>query len=214
MGWYGMTETVSHPVVGDPRFRDLPGSMGRPAREYGVAVLTDDGSPVAVGESGALLVRGIPGVSMFAGYLGDAAATAAAYTKDGWFRTGDRVRLDAGGTLTFVERDKDVLKVGGENVGVPEIERVLLQVPGVREAAVIGRPHPLLGEEPVAFVVSSEADQRALIAAVESACAALLPAFKRPREVRVVAELPRATLGKVAKAQLRRWAATEPYGGA
>jgi carnitine-CoA ligase len=204
VGWYGMTETVSHPIIGGPA--DHEGSMGRPASEYDVAVLSDDGMPVGPGESGSLLVRGVPGVSMFAGYLGDDAATAAAYTDDGWFRTGDRVRLDEEGTLTFVERDKDVLKVGGENVGAPEIERVLLSVPGVRDAAVVGRPDPMLGDVPVAFVVVE--DGPAVVAAMEAACEASLPPFKRPREIRVVAKLPRATLGKVAKAQLRDWAQT------
>jgi carnitine-CoA ligase len=196
LGWYGMTETVSHPIVGGPTERT--GSMGRPAPEYGVAVLDDAGLPVQPGSTGDLLVRGVPGVSMFAGYLGDAAATAAAYTDDGWFRTGDRVRLDEEGTITFVERDKDVLKVGGENVGAPEIERVLLGVPGVRDAAVVGRPDPMLGDVPVAFVVGSASTE-----AIDAACAESLPAFKRPREIRIVDELPRATLGKVAKAQLR-----------
>jgi carnitine-CoA ligase len=204
VGWYGMTETVSHPIVGGPTER--AGSMGRPAPEYDVRVLSDAGSSVGQGETGELLVRGVPGVSMFAGYLGDDAATAAAYTDDGWFRTGDRVRLDEEGTITFVERDKDVLKVGGENVGAPEIERVLLGVPGVREAAVVGRPDPMLGDVPVAFVVADDTK----VAAIEAACAAALPPFKRPREIRVVDDLPRATLDKVAKAQLRDWATHPP----
>ena len=116
--------------------------------------------------------------------------------------------LDEEGTITFVERDKDVLKVGGENVGAPEIERVLLSVPGVVEAAVVGRPDPMLGDVPVAFVVVE--DGTVVVAAIEAACEASLPPFKRPREIRVVAELPRATLGKVAKAQLRDWARDAP----
>ena len=135
-----MTETVSHPVVGGLLHPDREGSMGRPAPEYEVAVLDDDGGPVEPGASGTLHVRGRRGVSLFQEYLHDADATARAFTDDGWFVTGDRVRLDAEGTLTFVERDKDVLKVGGENIGAPEIERVLLGAAGVREAAVVGRP--------------------------------------------------------------------------
>jgi crotonobetaine/carnitine-CoA ligase len=145
-------------------------------------------------------VYGVPGQSLFAGYLGDAAATGAAYTPDGWFRTGDRVRRDPDGTLSFVERDKDVLKVAGENVGAPEIERVLLTVPGVREAAVVGRPDEMRGEVPVAFVVAS-AD---VTEAAHAACASMLPPYKRPVEIRVVDDLPRSTLDKVAKAELRR----------
>jgi carnitine-CoA ligase len=209
MGWFGMTETVTHPVVGDPAMLDPAGCMGRPAAEYGVAVVDDSDEPVGLGETGKLLVRGVPGVSLFAGYLGDATATAEAYTEDGWFRTGDRVRLDVGGTLTFIERDKDVLKVGSENVGALEIERVLLQVPGVREAAVVGRPDLMLGEVPVAFVVADIAAEEVL-RAIDASCTALLPAFKRPREVRLVGELPKATLDKVAKARLRLLVQTDP----
>jgi carnitine-CoA ligase len=211
IGWFGMTETVSHPVCGDPRWPDPAGSMGRPAPEYGVAVVDDAGADVGPGEVGTLLVRGLPGVSLFAEYLGDPAATRAAYTGDGWFRTGDRVRRDPDGTLTFVERDKDVLKVGGENVGAPEIERVLLGVPAVREAAVVGRPHDMLGEVPVAFVLA-DGDPAAVRASVEAACAASLAPFKRPVEVRVVRELPRSTLEKVAKAELRRLLTPAPPG--
>jgi carnitine-CoA ligase len=195
VGWFGMTETVSHPVHGAPDFTDRPGSMGRPAAEYGIRVAGPDGDGV-----GELQVYGVPGQSLFAGYLGDAAATDAAYTPDGWFRTGDRVRRDPDGTLSFVERDKDVLKVAGENVGAPEIERVLLTVPGIREAAVVGRPDEMRGEVPVAFVVAPPG----VVAAAHAACAELLPPFKRPVEIRVVDDLPRSTLEKVAKAELRR----------
>jgi crotonobetaine/carnitine-CoA ligase len=98
-----------------------------------------------------------------------------------------------------------VLKVGGENVGAPEIERVLLQVSGVREAAVVGRPHPMLGEVPVAFVLS-DGDAVEMATRVNATCAERLPTFKRPVDVRVVRELPRSTLDKVAKAELRRMA--------
>jgi len=176
--------------------------MGRPAREYAVAVLHPDGSPVGAGEVGDLRVRGIPGVSLFAEYLRDPEATAAAVDADGWLRTGDRVRLNEGGTLSFVEREGDLLKVGGENVGAAEIERVLLQVPGVAEVAVVGAPHEMLGEVPVAFVLP-RAGASVTVAEVEARCVAGLSPMRRPREIRIVSELPRVTLDKVAKAVLR-----------
>ncbi len=100
-----------------------------------------------------------------------------------------------------MERDKDVLKVGGENVGALEIERVLLEVPGVREAAVVGRPDRMLGEVPVAFVTARPGASVSVPDAT-ARCAELLTAPKRPREIRVVDELPRSTLDKVAKAVL------------
>jgi crotonobetaine/carnitine-CoA ligase len=212
MGWYGMTETVSHPIVSDIRRVDPPGTMGRPAAEYEIAVVDADGRPVGPGEAGDLRVNGIRGVSLFQEYLHAPEATAAAFTDDGWFLTGDRVRLEEGGALTFVERDKDVLKVGGENIGAPEIERVLLGVEGVREAAVVGRPDPMLGEVPVAFVTAVPGAELSP-AHLSERCAAMLAAFKVPREVRVVAELPRSTLDKVAKARLRDLLVAESAGG-
>ncbi len=208
VGWFGMTETVSHPIVGGLLHQDRAGTMGRPAPEYGVAVLDGKGTPVAPGGAGELHVRGVRGVSLFSEYLGDPTATARAFTDDGWFRTGDRVRLDEEGTLTFVERDKDVLKVGGENIGAPEIERVLLGVPGVREAVVVGRPDRMLGEVPVAFVTTHSGSALTPEQLTER-CAQMLADFKRPREVRIVADLPRSTLDKVAKAQLRQLLARE-----
>jgi crotonobetaine/carnitine-CoA ligase len=101
-----------------------------------------------------------------------------------------------------------MLKVGGENVAAGEIERVILTVPGVREAAVVGKPHDFLAEVPVAFVLVEEhvSDKAALVVAVESVCAANLADFKRPREVRLVAALPRSVNEKVAKGMLRKMA--------
>jgi crotonobetaine/carnitine-CoA ligase len=202
MGWFGMTETISHPVVSDLHHPGVPGSMGRAAPEYDVVVTDEDGRPVEYGEPGELRVRGVPGVSLFSGYLGAPAATAGAFDEAGWFRTGDRVRLEADGTFWFVERDKDVLKVGGENIGAPEIERVLLTVPGVGEAVVVGRPDEMLGEVPVAFV-TVRAGETLSVAAAAARCSELLTDTKRPREIRVVEELPRSTLDKVAKTVLR-----------
>ncbi|WP_169721571.1 AMP-binding protein [Nocardioides alkalitolerans] len=208
IGWFGMTETVTHPLVSDLHHPGAAGSMGRAASEYDVAVVDDEGRPVVPGGDGELRVRGVRGVSLFSEYLGDAAATAAAFTADGWFRTGDRVRLDEGGDLWFVERDKDVLKVGGENIGAPEIERVLRGVAGVDEVAVVGRPDRMLGEVPVAFV-TARSGERVSVEAATAACAELLTDFKRPREIRVVDDLPRSTLDKVAKAVLRTQLAEE-----
>ena len=212
LGWFGMTETVTHPVVGSLTHRDADGTMGRPALEYGVTVVDEELRPVEPGGAGELLVRGERGVSLFSEYLGDALATARAFTDDGWFRTGDRVRLEESGALTFVERDKDVLKVGGENVGAPEIERVLRGVVGVREAAVVGRPDPMLGEVPVAFVTIAP-QSIWTDASLAEHFASLLAGPRRPREVRVVDDLPRSTLDKVAKARLRAMLVEESAGG-
>ena len=228
IGWWGMTETISHPIVGDPHLPNRPLSMGRPAPGYSVAVVRDDGvTAVEPEETGQLLVRGRRGVSLFAEYLNQPQASADSFDEAGWFRTGDLVMPHADGHLTFVDRSKDLLKVGGENVAASEIERIIASVTGVSEVAVVGRPHDALGETPVAFVVPAaggccEPD-------VVAACRERLSDFKVPQAVYLVPALPRSTLHKVNKAALRtvagpdadrseaqaRWladAATDPSG--
>jgi crotonobetaine/carnitine-CoA ligase len=206
-----MTETITHGTVGHPDLPNAPLSMGRPAPEYEIRIDVD-GREAEPGETGELLVRGIRGLSLFAEYLNNPEATANSFDEHGWFITGDRVKLGEDGWMYFSDRSKDMLKVGGENVAASEIERVILLVPGVVEAAVVARKHPMLDEVPVAFVrcePTDEAARAALVAAIDAACAQTLADFKRPREIRIVEELPRSTLEKIAKAELRRQLAEE-----
>ena len=203
IGWWGMTETVSHGTVGLPHHPNASMSMGRAAPEYGIHVLDDDGQPVRPGETGDLYVAGVRGVSLFLEYFNDPAATAAAFREDGLFRTGDRVRVGEDGFLYFGDRSKDMLKVGGENVAASEVERVIMTVPGVQEVAVVAKKDRMLDEVPVAFVIAWPGQEGGLAQRIEAACRSGLADFKRPREVRLVASMPRATLEKVAKAQLR-----------
>ena len=203
IGWWGMTETVTHGIVGLCGFPNAPMSMGRPAPEYQLRLLNDAGAPAEPGEAGDLAIRGLRGLSLFAEYLDEPAATAAAFDQDGFLLTGDRALRDQNGFFYFADRAKDMLKVGGENVSAAEIERVVIGVPGVREVAVVGRSDPLLDEVPVAFVLPTDPTDPTLTQRIGAACAKSLAAFKVPREVRVLEEFPRATLGKVSKAQLR-----------
>jgi carnitine-CoA ligase len=207
IGWWGMTETMTHGTIGSAHLPNRPMSMGRPAPEYGIFIERDDGTPVQPGETGHLLVRGIPGLSLFHSYLHNPEATVASYDERGLFRTGDRVTLHEDGFLQFADRDKDMLKVGGENVAASEIERVVMEVPGVREVAVVGKPHPMLDEVPIAFVIPDTSEIIAapdrLTRAILEACRSRLASFKVPDEVRVVEEMPRATIEKIAKATLR-----------
>ncbi|MEE2030622.1 AMP-binding protein [Rhodococcus chondri] len=213
-GWFGMTETVSHPVVSELAHPDPDGSMGRPAPEYAVAVVDEDGRPVETGTVGELWVRGTAGVSLFAGYYRNNDATREAFTSTGWFRTGDRVRQNHAGRLWYVERAKDMLKVGGENVAAAEVERVVSTVDGVREVAVVAAPDRMLGDVPVAFVIPlAHVEPDALLSDIEHTCAHMLADFKRPRRIHLVEEMPRSTLNKIAKARLRAWLA-EPTGTA
>ena len=204
IGWWGMTETISHPIVGNPYTPDRPMSMGRAAPEYQIAVVRDDGvTPVEAEEAGELLVRGTSGLSLFAGYLNQPAATAESLDEAGWFRTGDLVTVHADGYLSFADRAKDMLKVGAENVAASEIERVIMETGLVSEVAVVSRPDDKLDEVPVAFVVPWE-PRDSLAAQVEAACAQRLADFKVPRAVYGVRDLPRSMLNKVNKTELRK----------
>jgi len=218
IGWWGMTETITHGIVANPHLPNRPMTIGRPAPEYEIAIVEDDSVPVrearhiAPGGSGSLMIRGMRGLSLFKEYLDNPQATAASFDPEGWFRTGDRVNLLEDGAIQFGDRDKDMLKVGGENVAASEIERVILLVPGVRECAIVAKKHPMLDEVPVAFVLPGDDAPADLPAAINAACAAQLADFKRPAEVRLLDDFPRATLEKIAKAQLRRWLDAEAGG--
>ncbi|MDX8356430.1 AMP-binding protein [Sphingopyxis terrae] len=203
LGWWGMTETVIPAISGSPNADDEHGTLGRPSPFMQIAITSEDGRPVEAGEIGNLGVRGIPGLSLFHSYLDMPELTEESFDEHGFFQTGDRCRLNEGGTISFSDRNKDMLKVGGENVAASEIERVILGVGGVVEVAVVGQRHAMLDEVPVAFVIAKEPTDPALREAITSACRATLADFKQPQEIRFVETLPRATLDKVAKAQLR-----------
>ena len=210
IGWGGMTETITHGIVGSPQLPNRPLSIGRPAPEYGIAIVEDDRVPVrearlvGPGGSGHLLIRGVRGLSLFHEYLGNPRATADSFDPDGWFRTGDMINVLDDFSLQFGDRTKDMLKVGGENVAASEIERVVLQVAGVHECAVVARKHPMLDEVPVLFVLPAAHADADLLERVGAACSAQLADFKQPRELRIVKDFPRSTLEKIAKAELRR----------
>ncbi|HWA61942.1 MAG TPA: AMP-binding protein [Caulobacteraceae bacterium] len=203
IGWWGMTETITHGTVGSAVQPDAPLSIGRPSPAYDIHVLDEHGAPVKPGETGELFVGGRRGVSLFLEYFNDPEATAKAFRPDGLFITGDRVRLGTDGCLYFADRSKDMLKVGGENVAASEIERVIGAVPGVGEVAVVAKRHPMLDEAPVAFVIPAAGAPEDLVQRIQAACADSLATFKQPHEVRLVDALPRSTLEKVAKAELR-----------
>jgi crotonobetaine/carnitine-CoA ligase len=209
VGSWGMTEVITQGIFGD-LLGDRGGAggvIGRPSPEYSLAVVDDDGAAVTPGGTGSLRVGGIRGLSLFAEYLDDPSATTDSFDAAGRFVTGDRVTVLDDGTLRFADREKDMLKVGGENVGAAEIERVVARVPGVREVAVIAGRHAMLGEVPLAVVVVdptvADGSQHAVTARIVAACRHELADFKVPREVHVVDALPRGNLDKVLKAELR-----------
>lgn len=212
--WWGMTETISHGFLGDGQPSGFEGIIGRVAPEYEVKVVDGDGRPIGPGAVGEILIRGVRGLSMFAGYWNNPSADAEAFDADGWFSTGDLVRRNEDGTFTFVDRLKDMLKIGGENVAASEIERVVLTVPGVHEAAVVGRPDEKLDEVPVAFVIADGSDEQ-IATRVLARCAADLADFKIPRAVHLVRALPRSTINKINKKKLKELLGSgRPFGQA
>lgn len=154
------------------------------------------------GESGELVIRGVRGVSLFAEYWNNPEATAAAFDATGWMSTGDLVRVNPDGTLSFLDRVKDMLRVGAENVAASEIERVVQEIVGAAEIAVVGRPDPSLEEVPVVFVVDEDPEP-GLAERIIDGCRDRLADFKVPREVFFVSALPRSTISKIHKVELR-----------
>jgi fatty acid CoA ligase FadD36 len=193
---YGMTETlitVSARADGPRR----AGQVGWPLAGVRTRLIHDDvPAPADASSLGELEVRS---PSEFAGYLHRPDASAAAYTPDGWFRTGDVATIDADGAHRIVGRaNRDLIKSGGFRIGAGEVEDALLAHPSVREAAVVGAPHPDLGQEIVAYVVGEPVDDAELIDFV----ARTLSIHKRPRRVVRLTALPRNPMGKIQKHEL------------
>jgi malonyl-CoA/methylmalonyl-CoA synthetase len=197
---YGMTETLVNASNPYDEVR-LPGSVGLPLPGVEIRVNGTDGSTVA-GRPGSVGMLEVRGPNVFAGYWNDPAKTAAAFTRDGFFVTGDLGSLDDAGYLHIVGRAKDLVISGGYNVYPKEVEAVLDALPGVLESAVIGIPHPDLGEGVTAVVVRARGATLTEPQAV-AAMQQCLARYKVPRRVLFVDELPRNTMGKVQKALLR-----------
>lgn len=195
---YGMTETcmiTSNPYDGDR----IAGAVGMALPGIQVRITDrETGDPVAPGEIGLIEVKG---PNVFEGYWNMPEKTAAEFRPDGFFITGDLGTIEADGYLRIVGRDKDLVISGGYNVYPKEVEEAIDALPGVLESAVIGLPHPDLGEAVTAIVVpkSGTLDADQIRAALSD-----LARFKQPRQVIVVDALPRNVMGKVQKAELRK----------
>ncbi|MDP4990137.1 MAG: AMP-binding protein, partial [Marivita lacus] len=196
---YGMTETnmnTSNPYGGDRR----AGTVGFALPGVEVKVCDPEtGVALPQGEIGVLWVRG---PNVFKGYWNMPEKTREELREDGFFITGDLALIDADGYVQIVGRGKDLIISGGYNIYPKEIELFLDTLPGVRESAVIGAPHPDFGESVVAVLVP-ETGVTIDIDAVKTALRESLAGFKRPRVIEVVEALPRNTMGKVQKNQLR-----------
>jgi crotonobetaine/carnitine-CoA ligase len=199
---YGMTETIAPPTL-NPLYGERRNmTIGRPTLASHVRVVDESGRDVSVGEVGELLVRGVPGWTLMAGYLDDAEATAAAM-RDGWLRTGDNVQVDPGGYVRFLDRAKDMIKRAGENIAATEVEAVVNSHPSVFESAAIGILDEMRDEAIKVFVVLHPGDE-ATEEGIIVWCRERLARFKVPSSVEFVDGLPRTSVGKIRKEALRR----------
>ena len=198
---YGLSEVSGIATAnGGIFYKEKPGSCGVPPKVGEVKVIDDDGNELANGERGELCLRG---PHVFVEYHNKPEATAEAVDPDGWFHTGDIATIDDDGFVSIVDRAKDIVIRGGENVGSAEVEAAIAQHPAVHECAVFGVPHERLGEE-VAVAVFPIAGESVDPTELQEFAAKSLAGFKVPAHVFVHdAPLPKNPNGKVLKRQLR-----------
>jgi len=202
---YGLTE--ASPVVSAHRLSGVRklGSVGQPIPGVTVSIRDDDGAAVPVGELGEVCVQG-PNVMV--GYYRNPEETAKT-VRGGWLHTGDMGRLDTDNFLFIVERKKDLIIRGGFNIYPRDVEEALYAFPAVAEAAAIGLPDALMGEEVVAFVVLKPG-RSASAGEVAAFCQSRLAKYKCPKEIRFVDALPKSPVGKILRKELRSQARTQP----
>ena len=195
---YGLSETSPVASFNHPDRERKPGSIGTPIEGVEMQVWDDDGNEVPQGEVGEIVIRGH---NLMKGYWNREDSTKEAITDDGWFRTGDMAKMDEDGYFFIVDRKKDLIIRGGYNVYPREIEEVLYEHPAIQEAAVVGVPHDELGEEVGAAVVLKEGesvDADELRSYVKEQVAA----YKYPRKIWFVDELPKGPTGKILKREI------------
>ncbi|RJR40951.1 MAG: long-chain-fatty-acid--CoA ligase [Desulfobacteraceae bacterium] len=196
---FGQTEMTANTVLmkhQDALRKD--GSVGRPLFNVEFRVVDDEMNDVSVGEVGEIVYRG-PG--LFKGYYKNPKETEKAF-EGGWFHSGDLVRQDSEGFIYVVDREKDMIISGGENIYSAEIEALLVTHPKIKEAAIIGVPDPKWGEAVKAFVVL-EPGREATAEEIVQFCLENLARFKRPKFVEFLPCLPRSATGKILKRELR-----------
>jgi long-chain acyl-CoA synthetase len=203
---YGLSETSPVASFNHPGRERKPGTIGTPIRGVQMRLVDTDGNEVPAGQDGEIVIRGH---NVMKSYWRRPEATAAAIP-DGWLRTGDIGRVDEDGYFSIVDRKKDLIIRGGYNVYPREIEEVLYEHPAVAEAAVIGVPHPELGEE-VAAAVAVKPGATVTPDELRAHVKGQVAAYKYPRRVWFVDALPKGPTGKILKREIV--APTEPDGG-
>jgi long-chain acyl-CoA synthetase len=195
---YGLSETSPVACFNHPDRERKPGSIGTPIEGVEMKVVDDYGNDVPQGEPGEIVIRGH---NVMKGYWNRPEATAEATSDEGWFKTGDMATIDEDGYFFIVDRKKDLIIRGGYNVYPREVEEVLYEHPAVREVAVVGVPHPELGEEVGAAVALKEGQQASEDELREHA-KEQVAAYKYPRKIWFVDELPKGPTGKILKREI------------
>lgn len=194
---WGMTETMSLPLMQPLDLPPRPLSMGMPVLGYEVKIVDEAGREVPPGTVGELIVRGTPGVSLMKGYFKNPEATAQTL-RDGWLWSGDQARRDADGYFFFVDRKKDMIKRAGENVSASEVEETLKQHAVVFDAAVVGVPDPVRDQAIKAYVMLEDG-AAATADELIAWCRGRLSPFKVPEVVEFRTTFPRTSVGKIQK---------------
>ena len=203
---YGLSETSPVASFNHPDRERKPGSIGTPIEGVEMQVWDDDGNEVPQGEVGEIVIRGH---NIMKGYWNRDEANREAITDDGWFRTGDMAKVDEDGYFFIVDRKKDLIIRGGYNVYPREVEEVLYEHPKIREAAVLGVPHDQWGEEIGAAVVLHEGEELPP-EEVSEYVKERIAAYKYPRLVWFMDDLPKGPTGKILKRQIEAPAPSDP----
>ncbi|MCJ9728649.1 AMP-binding protein [Bradyrhizobium sp. PRIMUS42] len=201
---YGATEAMilcANPADGERR----PGSVGLPIPGVELRVSDEADAALPTGSVGMIQVRG---AGLFSGYWNKPEQTRQEFTSDGFFRTGDLGKIDCDGYVWITGRAKDLIISGGYNVYPAEVESIINELPSVRESAVVGTPHPDFGESVVAFVIPSDNSRPPMPTDIIQQAKSCLANYKVPKQVFVVDDLPRNTMGKILKNELRSSLAT------
>jgi acyl-CoA synthetase (AMP-forming)/AMP-acid ligase II len=175
------------------------GSVGKPIVNVEARIVDDDMNDVPPGEVGEIVYRG---PTVMQAYWNMPEATEEAF-EGGWFHSGDLCRMDDDGYIYVVDRKKDMINSGGENIYCPEVEAVLMQHPGIAEASVIGVLHPRWGETPRAILVPADPARPPTQEEIVGWCQSRLASYKKPTSIVLVDRLPRNATGKVVKPVLR-----------
>ncbi len=195
---YGLTETSPGVSINPLNLAQYNGTVGLPLPSTEISLRNEEGGEMPVGEAGELWVRG---PQVMEGYWNQPEATAKVLDKEGWLATGDMAMMDEKGFLRIVERKKDMILVAGFNVYPSEVEAILMTHPGILEAAVIGVPQDIAGEIVKAFIVKK--DPGLTQEQIMSHCREQLTPYKVPKQIKFMAKLPKSTVGKVLRRELR-----------